>query len=81
MILVSMFAFTSYAQPAMGKFYSQSCLPKWKIWIFKKLFYSLKSLDLVCMKKLDNKVNIIPVIAKADTISKPELMRFKVCVA
>lgn len=38
----------------------------------------LKSLDLVCMKKLDNKVNIIPVIAKADTISKPELMRFKV---
>jgi len=30
------------------------------------------------MKKLDNKVNIIPVIAKADTISKPELSRFKV---
>ena len=30
------------------------------------------------MKKLDNKVNIIPVIAKADTISKPELLRFKV---
>ena len=43
-------------------------------------FYSLKSLDLVCMKKLDNKVNIIPVIAKADTISKPELMRFKVWI-
>nr|CAH0098219.1 unnamed protein product [Daphnia galeata] len=39
--------------------------------------HGLKSLDLVCMKKLDNKVNIIPVIAKADTISKPELMRFK----
>lgn len=32
------------------------------------------------MKKLDNKVNIIPVIAKADTISKPELMRFKVYI-
>ena len=30
------------------------------------------------MKKLDSKVNIIPVIAKADTISKPELQRFKV---
>ncbi|XP_065837010.1 septin-11-like isoform X2 [Oscarella lobularis] len=39
--------------------------------------HSLKSLDLVCMKKLDSKVNIIPVVAKADTISKPELAQFK----
>ncbi|XP_062127021.1 septin-2-like isoform X1 [Drosophila sulfurigaster albostrigata] len=39
--------------------------------------HGLKSLDLVCMKKLDSKVNIIPVIAKADTISKEELQRFK----
>lgn len=30
------------------------------------------------MKKLDSKVNIIPVIAKADTISKNELLKFKV---
>lgn len=29
------------------------------------------------MKKLDQKVNIIPVIAKADTISKTELQKFK----
>lgn len=29
------------------------------------------------MKKLDNKVNIIPVIAKADTITKVELQKFK----
>jgi septin 6/8/11 len=29
------------------------------------------------MKKLDQKVNIIPVIAKADTINKAELSRFK----
>lgn len=41
--------------------------------------FSLKSIDLVCMKKLDTKVNIIPVIAKADTISKTELQKFKVC--
>lgn len=41
------------------------------------LFYSLKSLDLVTMKKLDTKVNIIPVIAKADTITKAELLKFK----
>lgn len=42
--------------------------------------FSLKSIDLVCMKKLDTKVNIIPIIAKADTISKTELQKFKVCI-
>ena len=30
------------------------------------------------MKKLDQKVNIIPIIAKADTINKTELAKFKV---
>ncbi|GFT07820.1 septin-2 [Trichonephila clavipes] len=40
--------------------------------------HGLKSIDLVCMKKLDSKVNIIPIIAKADTISKVELQRFKI---
>ncbi|NXR82827.1 SEP11 protein, partial [Pycnonotus jocosus] len=50
--------------------------------------HSLKSLDLVTMKKLDSKsctwrccpvlqVNIIPIIAKADTIAKNELHKFK----
>lgn len=39
--------------------------------------HGLKSIDLVCMKKLDKKVNIIPIIAKADTISKAELQKFK----
>lgn len=33
------------------------------------------------MKKLDTKVNIIPIIAKADTISKTELQKFKVMSA
>lgn len=33
------------------------------------------------MKKLDTKVNIIPIIAKADTISKTELQKFKVRMA
>lgn len=42
--------------------------------------FSLKSIDLVCMKKLDTKVNVIPIIAKADTISKTELQKFKVCI-
>ncbi|XP_034240518.1 septin-2-like isoform X1 [Thrips palmi] len=39
--------------------------------------HGLKSIDLMCMKKLDTKVNIIPIIAKADTISKTELQKFK----
>ncbi|XP_075774257.1 septin-10 isoform X2 [Pelodiscus sinensis] len=40
--------------------------------------HSLKTLDLLTMKNLDSKVNIIPVIAKADTISKTELQKFKI---
>lgn len=40
--------------------------------------HGLKSLDLICMKKLDKKVNIIPIIAKADTVSKIELQKFKI---
>ena len=39
--------------------------------------HSIKSLDLVCMKQLDKRVNIIPIIAKADTISRNELKEFK----
>ena len=39
--------------------------------------HGLKSIDLVCMKKLDSKVNIIPIIAKADTVNKQELSKFK----
>jgi len=42
---------------------------------------SMKALDLVTMKKLDSKVNIIPVIAKADTITKTELQKFKAKVS
>ena len=42
---------------------------------------SLKSLDLVTMKALDSKVNIVPVIAKADTITKNELHKFKLKVS
>ncbi|NXP14300.1 SEP10 protein, partial [Thinocorus orbignyianus] len=39
--------------------------------------HSLKTLDLLAMKSLDSKVNIIPVIGKADSISKTELQKFK----
>ena len=39
--------------------------------------HSLKALDLQTMKVLDRKLNIIPIIAKADNISKQELVEFK----
>ncbi|EHB00079.1 Septin-14 [Heterocephalus glaber] len=39
--------------------------------------HSLKSLDLLTMKNIDRKVNIIPLIAKADTVSKNDLQKFK----
>uniref|UniRef100_A0A8C3W3K8 Septin n=1 Tax=Catagonus wagneri TaxID=51154 RepID=A0A8C3W3K8_9CETA len=39
--------------------------------------HSLKPLDLLTMKNIDTKVNIIPLIAKADTISKSDLQKFK----
>ena len=39
--------------------------------------HSIKALDLATIKHLDSKVNIVPVIAKSDTISKNELQRFK----
>ncbi len=37
----------------------------------------LKPLDIVVMKALHNKVNIVPVIAKADTLTKKEVKTLK----
>lgn len=39
--------------------------------------YSLKPLDVEFMKQLHNKVNIVPVIAKADVLTKKEMQRLK----
>ena len=39
--------------------------------------HSLRSLDLLTMKQLDSRVNVIPVIGKADIVSKAELKAFK----
>ncbi|KAG5444871.1 cell division protein [Opisthorchis viverrini] len=39
--------------------------------------HSLKSIDVVAMKALENKVNIVPVIAKSDTVTKAEMQKFK----
>ncbi|KAL1921812.1 uncharacterized protein VTP21DRAFT_10454 [Calcarisporiella thermophila] len=39
--------------------------------------HSLKPLDIEVMKRLGSRVNLIPVIAKADTLTRPDLERFK----
>lgn len=39
--------------------------------------HSLKALDIAVMKKLHKKVNLIPVIAKADTLTEDEIVAFK----
>lgn len=84
MTVVSMFAFISYVPLVMGEFTHLNftdCALTVNYRNFSNYIsntFSLKSIDLVCMKKLDTKVNIIPIIAKADTISKTELQKFKV---
>jgi hypothetical protein len=40
-------------------------------------FYSLKPLDIEIMKRLGTRVNLIPVIAKADTLTQNDLAVFK----
>ena len=41
------------------------------------LSFSLKALDLEFLRALQNRVNIVPIIAKADTLTTQELTRFK----
>ena len=39
--------------------------------------HTLKPLDIEVMKRLSSRVNLIPVVAKADTLSPQDLLRFK----
>lgn len=39
--------------------------------------YRLKALDIVTLREISKRANVIPVISKADTISKDDLARFK----
>lgn len=41
----------------------------------------LKPLDVEIMKRLGSRVNLIPVIAKADTITQEDLQNFKIKVS
>ncbi|XP_065597145.1 septin-10 isoform X1 [Cyrtonyx montezumae] len=47
------------------------------LYIISPTGHSLKTLDLLTMRSLDSKVNIIPIIGKADSIAKTELQQFK----
>jgi cell division control protein 12 len=42
-----------------------------------KLVFSLNPLDIEVMKKLGSRVNLIPVVAKADTLTPTNLEKFK----
>ena len=43
----------------------------------KKTSDRLRMLDVMAMRKLHKKVNLVPVIAKADSLTTAELQRFK----
>lgn len=47
------------------------------LYMIPPIGHGLRSIDLMTMKKLDSKVNLVPIICKADTITKPELDRLK----
>lgn len=42
-----------------------------------QVMLSLKPLDIEIMKRLGSRVNLIPVIAKADTLTPSDLQKFK----
>jgi septin 7 len=49
--------------------------------VTKVLFFRLKPLDIEFMRRLHTKVNLIPVIAKADTLTDDEVAEFKARVS
>lgn len=50
---------------------------KTSLFVLLFCFCRLKPLDIEFMKQLHNKVNIVPVIAKADVLTKKEMQRLK----
>lgn len=63
---------------------SERCLPRYDdtrihacLYFICPTGHNLKSLDIFCMKQLHDKVNLIPIVAKSDCLSKDELERFK----
>lgn len=77
-----------YFEKTMGTALNQLlfCMNFRSCWTKNKFLYEveflvfnfrLKPLDIEFMKKLHNKVNIVPVIAKADCLTKKEIERLK----
>jgi hypothetical protein len=64
-------ACTSSGPPATRKSF---CYIFWTSYNF---LASLKPLDIEIMKRLGTRVNLIPVIAKADTLTQSDLVTFK----
>lgn len=68
-----MLAFTLSDPMAMGK----SCMTRGMNQGLFTLSNRLKPLDIEIMKRLGSRVNLIPVIAKADTLTPNDLAQFK----
>lgn len=47
------------------------------LYLISPVCHGLKAIDLITMKALDSKVNLIPIIAKSDIITKAELTQLK----
>ncbi len=45
------------------------------------MYFRLRQLDVMFMRKLHEKVNIVPVIAKADTLTPREIKKLKATVS
>lgn len=69
---VSMLAFTSYA-PQVTRVY----FFRFPIFCLLNPRHRLKPLDIEIMKRLGTRVNLIPVVAKADTLTQNDLYTFK----
>ena len=73
--------FEKYLQEELKIHRSQSPLSDTRIhcclYILSPVGHGLRSLDLVTMKALHNKVNLIPIIGKSDTITKSELEKLR----
>jgi septin 6/8/11 len=73
--------FEKYLHEELSKKRSLADCGDWRVhaclYLIEPAGHTLKSLDLVALKELHQKVNIIPVIAKSDSITKEELAIFK----
>jgi septin 3/9/12 len=56
----------------MRKFVTTNCN-----WVLTVIKYSLKPIDIVVLKKLSEVVNVVPVIAKSDSLTIEERAAFK----